>query len=275
MGKFQLFLAAAAVATFSHAAEWRNVDRDHHLGGRMASAGYLQGKVVLVCKWSANEGGGAMMSRLEEVWRGFKTKQFVVLGGHVGTVGDEARKIAAGVTFPVYREAGISTNEPVSAELPFLYVVDETGRLVYLGLNDRSATRAVVTALTDAEAPKNLAQWKRFLDYELDHLPCRAFLRMKDFAKQYPKEAKAYKDRVTKLAAVPDVRKVADLVEFAKRAKDPPRFGPKETVKRRRYEKLVKDVIDKCEPMKNAADPRVAQEAKNALADLKWTQAEF
>ena len=33
--------------------------------------------------------------------------------------------------------------------------------------------------------------------------------------------------------------------------------------------------IDKCEGFKAHPDPRVAQEAKNALADLKWTQATF
>ena len=52
-------------------------------------------------------------------------------------------------------------------------------------------------------------------------------------------------------------------------------FGPKDQTKKAKYEKLVKDEIDKCEGLKAHPDPRVAQEAKNALADLKWTQATF
>ena len=267
-------------ASLVQAVEWRNVDAEHYLGGRKASAGYLQGKVVAVCLWRADdEASRALLPRLEEVWRSFKTKPLVVLGGHLkeGGSADRVREALSGgkVSFPVYRDAGLQRGDPNYKALPFVYIVDETGRVVYTGRDDRTATQALVTALTDMEAPKSVAQWKRFIDYELEHLPCRGYLRLRDFRKKFPKEVKAYEPKAKELAAIPNLKKVADLIEFAKKAKDPPVFGPKDKAKKAMYEKLVKDVIDTCEVFKEHPDPRVAQEAKNALADLKWTQATF
>ena len=278
--KTLLICLAALVALGAQAVEWKNVDADHHLGGRKASAGYLQGKVVLVDRWGARcSPCRALLPRVEDVWQSFKTKSFVVLGGHCkgwGTADEVAELITEHkLTYPIYEDAGLATGEPKFDAIPFLYVVDETGKVVYLGRDERNATQAIVTALTDMEAPKNLEQWKRFLDYELEHLPCRGYLRLRDFRKKFPKEAKAYEAKAKELAAIPDLKKVADLVEFAKKAKDPPVFGPKDKAKKAKYEKLVGDEIDKCEGLKAHPDPRIAQEAKNALADLKWTQATF
>ena len=267
-------------ASLVQAVEWKNVDAEHYLGGRKASAGYLQGKVVLVDRWGAKcPPCRALLPRVEEIWQSFKTKPFVALGGHCKGWGgaDEVAELVTEhrLTYPIYEDAGLSSGEPKFDAIPFLYVVDETGKVVYRGRDERSATQAIVMALTDMEAPRNAAQWKRFLDYELEHLPCRAYLRLREFRKKFPKEAKDYESKAKELAAIPDLKKVADLVEFAKKAKDPPVFGPKDQTKKAKYEKLVKDEIDKCESFKAHPDPRVAQEAKNALADLKWTQATF
>ena len=266
-------------AVCASAVEWKNVDAAHYLGGRKASAGYLQGKVVLVCLWQAEDAGpvGELLSALEEVWTNFKTKQLVVLGGPLGGA-DEAVKRqldAAKVSFPVYSGAALARNQPIYKSLPFIYVVDETGKVVYLGRDDRNATQAVVSALTDLESPRSVKQLRRFLDYELDHLPCRGFLRLRDFRKKYPEEVRAYEPKAKELLAIPNLKKVAELVEFAKKAKDPPVFRPEEKEKRAKYRELVEGVISSCEVFKSHPDPRVAQEAKNALADLKWAQATF
>lgn len=278
--KTALFIWIVVIASLAQAVEWKNVDSDHHLGGRKASAGYLQGKVVLVDRWGAKcPPCRALLPRVEDIWQSFKTKPFVVLGGHCkgwGTADEVAELITEHkLTYPVYEGAGLATGEPKFDAIPFLYVVDETGKVVYLGRDERTATQAIVTALTDMEAPKNVAQWKRFLDYELEHLPCRGYLRLKDFRKKFQKEAKEYESKARELLAIKDLKKVADLVEFAKKAKDPPVFGPKDKAKKAKYEKLVNDMVSKGEAFKSHPDPRVAQEAKNALADLKWTQAAF
>lgn len=262
------------------AVEWKNVDAEHYLGGRKASAGYLQGKVVLVDRWGAHcPPCRALLPRVEEIWQSFKTKPLVVLSGHCKGWGS-AEEVKALIeenklSYPVYEDAGLASGEPKFNAIPFLYVVDETGKVVYRGRDERNATQAIVTALTDMEAPKSVAQWKQFLDYELENLPCRGYLRLMDFRKKFPKEARAYEAKAKVLLAIPDLKKVADLIEFAKKAKDPPVFGPKDKAKKAKYEKLVRDMIDKCEGFKEHPDPRVAQEAKNAIADLKWTEATF
>ena len=280
MRKALIFAGAVAAALIAPAVEWRNVDAEHYLGGRKASAGYLQGKVVLVDRWGAKcPPCRALLPRTEELWQSFKAKPFVVLGGHCKGWGDaEEVKALIGanrLTYPVYEEAGLAVGEPMYDGIPFLYVVDETGKVVYRGHDERAATQAVVTALTDMEAPRGVEQWKCFLDYELDRLPCRGYLRLREFRRQFPQEVKAYEQKAKELLAIPDLKRMAELVEFAKKAKDPPVFGPKDAAKRAKYQKLVEDVISNCESFKDHPDPRVAQEAKNAIADLKWTQAAF
>ena len=128
------FLASVVISLllFSvQAAEWKNVDVAHHLGGRKASVGYLQGKVVLVVQWDAKDAGSQeLLQRFEELWGSFKTKELVVLGGPVGG-GAVVKTALEKVSFPVYDGAGLALGEPPHEGLPFIYVVDETGKLVY------------------------------------------------------------------------------------------------------------------------------------------------
>ena len=272
-------MSAALVA--AGAVEWKNVDEEHYLGGRKASAGYLQGKVVLVDRWGAKcPPCRALLPTVEKkIWQSFKTKSFVVLGGHCGGWGSaEAVKGLIeenSITYPVYEDAGLANGEPAYDAIPFLYLVDETGKVVYKGRDENTCIQAVVTALTDMDAPKNLADWKRFLDFELENLPGKAYLRMGEFKKKFPKEAKDYAEKFKALAAVPDVKKLSELVAFAKRAKDAPVFSPKKKQQQTKYQKSVKDALTKFASLKESKDPRVVQEAKNALADLKWTAATF
>ena len=49
-----LSLFAALAAATALAVDWRNLDEEHHLGGRKTSKGYLRGKVVLVDRWGVN-----------------------------------------------------------------------------------------------------------------------------------------------------------------------------------------------------------------------------
>lgn len=275
-----LFTGIVSIVSLAQAVEWRNVDAGHYLGGRKASAGYLQGKVVLVNRWGATcAESKALLPRIEELWQSFKQKSFVVLGGHCEGKGgaDEVKALIDGkrLSYPVYEGAGLAGNEPKFEGTPYLYVVNEVGKIIYRGRDERMATQAIVTALTDMDAPRSVKQWKKFLDYELENLPCHGYLRLKEFHKKYPLEAQEYVPKAKALLEIPNLKKVSELVAFAKKAKDPPVFGPKDSAKKAKYQQLVADVISKCEVFKDHPDARVAQEAKNALADLKWTQAAF
>ena len=275
-----LIMGFLLLAACAQAGGWANIDAEHYLGGRKASSGYLQGKVVLICLWKAGDEQAAdeLLPVFEDVWTNFKTKQFAILAAPVGdggeneTVRSQLRK--HGVSYSVYRNAAFE-GMPKTKSLPYIYVVDETGKPVYLGRKTHNATQAVVTALTDIESPRNLVQWKRYLDYELKNEPCHAYLRLKAFRERFPQEAQEYAAAARELAAIPNLKATVDFIAFAKKAKDPPIFSPEEGAKKRKYQELVTSVILNGETMKNHPDARIMREVKNALADLKWTQAEF
>jgi len=277
--KYVMLALFLSVAGLAGAVEWKCLDAEHHLGGRKASEGYLRGKVVLVCRWSPSAADSkAMLVRMEEVWQSFKTKPFVLLGACADAGAAEAAKklvTESAVTFSAYAGAALGAGEPASATLPYLYVVDETGKVVYQGKDDRDATQALATALTDLEAPRDLEQWRRFLDFELETLPGRAVIRAAAFRKKFPAEAKKkeYVEKFKTLAAVPEVKKLSELVAFSRKAKDMRAFSPKKANQKKRFASSIESAIEKYAPLAESAEPRVAQEAKNALADLKWALA--
>ena len=280
---FTLLFSLLSLSSFS-AVEWRNLDEAHHLAGRKASEGYLCGKVVLVDRWGVKcPPCRRLLPRVEEIWQSFKTKPFVVLGGHCAGWGDKAGVEALvkenNLTYPVYEDAGLA-NEPGFDAIPFLYVVDETGRVLYKGHDERAATQAVVQALTDMESPRDVTQWRHYLDFELENLPGRAYLRvqagLKD--KKYAPLLKGeYAPKIRALLANPEVKKLAELVDFARKAKDMRTFGKNQKMQEADYRRRVKSAAssDKYKKLLASDDPRVVQEAKNALADIKWTAAEF
>ena len=284
MKGFSLFVALGLALTSFSAAEWKNLNEDHHLAGRKTSAGYLRGKVVLVDRWGVKcPPCRKLLPEVEHIWQSFKTKPFVVLGGHVAGWGDKDGVAALvkenGLTYPIYEDAGLA-DEPGFDAIPFLYVVDETGKVLYRGHDIKKATEVVVTALTDLEAPKSVAQWKRFLDFELENLPGRAYLRIQAAKKDKKFAAelkKSYAAKEKELLAIPDVKKLAELVDFARKAKDMRTFSKKQRSQQSRYEGMVKSAAssDKYKKLLASDDPRVVQEAKNALADIKWTAASF
>ena len=273
-----LSFGAVCLAGALQAVEWKNVDADHYRGGRKASSGYLQGKVVLVDRWGVGcPPCRALLPRVEALWKSFKSKPFVVLGGHCAGWGDAEgiKKLIDqnGLTYPMYEDAGLAQGEPSFNAIPFLYVVDETGRVVYSGHDERDATQAIVTALTDMESPRSIDQWRRFLDYEIDNLPGRAYLRLKEFNKKHPAEAKEYVPKAKALLALPKIKDLADLVALAKECKDSALKTPNE---KRQFPTKIKAALRKYSPLaKNLSDPRMVQEAKNSLADLKWAQADL
>lgn len=236
--------------------DWVNIDEDHYVAGRKCSSGYLRGKVVMVCR------DASLAGRMEEVWSSFKTKPFVLIGSF-----DKAEK---GLSYPVYSSAAPAENAPKKP----IYVVDVLGRVRYFGDDERRATEAVVTLLTDLEAPKSEAQARQFLDYELENLPGQAYNRYLDFKKTYPMAAKDYADKVAALTKIPDVKKLAELVKLSKTLKDFQKVDPKKArTMKPKIEAKIKELLSKYAPLKESANPLVVQEAKNALADLAWAKA--
>lgn len=273
-------LIVASSAAYG-AVEWRALEEENHLGGRKASSGYLQGKVVLVDRWGARcPPCRRKLPRMEEIWQSFKSKPFVVLGGHCKGWGtpDEVKKIIKdnNLTFPIYEDAGLGVGEPRFDGIPFLYVVDSTGKVLYKGRDDCKATEVLVMALTDMECPRDVQQLKKYLDFELENLPGRAYLRFNDFKKRFPQESKEYEAKFSELKNIPDIVKLSELVEFAKKVKDLRAFSPKkEKVQKAQVKRMIDSALSRYAKLKESENPLVVQEAKNALADLMWTKADL
>lgn len=135
---------------------WTNLDEAHHYSGPELTDKALEGKVVLVENWGADrEESCEVQSRMQQLWTSFKTKPFVIIGSHC--TGKATEKVAAVVaakklTFPMYEKAGLAEGPEFKA-LPYFYVVNHRGRVVYSGSQDRDAEEALVTAIADVGQP--------------------------------------------------------------------------------------------------------------------------
>ena len=253
-------LTLAATVLTAVAAEWKNLDEEHRRGGRRISNGYLQGKVVLVCRDAGQH------QRMAAIWESMKNKDFVLLGAYA--------KAPEGTLYPVYFDADLKPAGPDTD----LYVTDLTGKVVFMGKDERMAMQVVVTALTDLASPRDVKQWRRFLDFEFEHLPGHAYNRLKRFSRLYPEEAQAYREKAKELVKIAEIRAAAEFLAFAQLAKDPRSFAEREKGKQELYEQMLDSALkgEKYNSLKErVTDERLKQEVKNAFADLKWTQAEL
>ena len=71
MKKLIVFVITAVVCwQVGAAVGWKNLDKEHHLGGRVTSEGYMRGKVVLVCRWGLKfQKCRTMLPKLEDALR--------------------------------------------------------------------------------------------------------------------------------------------------------------------------------------------------------------
>lgn len=152
----------AICAGLAGAVEWQGLSDSNWYSGRKLTSADLQGKVVLVDMWGV---GCApcreMLPKMEEIWQTFKSKPFVLIGSH--RQGRQPAKVAAlvekcGLTYPIYDNVQLAGG-PTSGGIPFLYVVDARGKVVFKDLgtgSERGAIEAIVNALETAIDPCNL-----------------------------------------------------------------------------------------------------------------------
>lgn len=253
---------------------WGGVTPENHLGGRVASAGYLQGKVIMVdCRDYSQD--KAAIERMEDFWQSYKIKSFIMLGSHRGGETEDVQKMlkAAGVSYPVYADVTFEakTFEPQNG---LIYVIHQGGKMALKTKDPNRAFEAVVTALTWGAVPSKVPQYRKLIDYELEVLPGKAYFHIKEMQKAFPKEAQEfYFAAFKKLDESDEVKKVAKLEEVARRVKD---FDPN-TKKNGKVvhvsKKKVESLIAGAEELKNSEDPLIVQEVKNCIADLKWAMA--
>lgn len=279
-------VVAAAVAPAAGRA-WTGITPENRVGGRMASAGYLRGKVVLFDRRDYSDPKEAEALRsLQAVWNAYKTKEFVLVGCHVGAASPQAVARAmktVGITYPVYRNVGIEAGGEAMLPQSKIMVFDSTfTRMVYAGDNVNEARGIVGTAVFAARRPNNIRNWKALLDYELAHLPGRAWLRLRDLTEEdggdvfarmkrsFPEAAKRYEAEWKKIRNDKERKELAELVEMSRSVCDRDVRDPKW----RRFRPYHIDaLVKKYAHLKNVKDPAAVQEAKNALADLAFAKA--
>ena len=141
---------------------WANLDDEHWYSGPKLTEKDLDGKVVLVDCWGVKcPPCRALLPRMEEIWGHFDKKKFVLVGSHCQGRQPEAVKElvdANKLTYPIYERFGLAEGTPEFRAIPFLYVVNHRGRVVYSGHDEREATEALVTAIGDVGMPISLVQ---------------------------------------------------------------------------------------------------------------------
>lgn len=160
MKKLTSLVLALGVTLTAAAVEWKGLGDNNYYSGPKVTADELAGKVVLVDCWGVNCGPcRALLPKMEQVWQSFRSKPFVLLGSHrQGRQPDKVAELvkANKLTYPQYDGAGLASGEPSFRGIPFLYVVNHRGKIVYSGSSEKSAIEAVVNALGEVGAPPTL-----------------------------------------------------------------------------------------------------------------------
>jgi len=161
MKRIAVSLGCAAFAcSAAFAGMWRGLSESSYYSGPKLTEADLAGKVVLVDCWGVNcPPCRALLPRIEQIWQSFKHKPFVVVGNHCqGRSPDRVAELvkANSLTYPMYQNFGLAQGEPEFRGIPFLYVVDHRGKVVYSGHGEREATEAVVNAIGQVGAPPSL-----------------------------------------------------------------------------------------------------------------------
>lgn len=276
------------VAGAGFGVEWMNVVPDSRVGGRMASCGYLKGKVVLLDVRDYSENAEAsLMKQIQDVWTAYKSKRFVALGSHIGS--SETREAAGNLikslhlTYSIYSEVAVKNDDGAVEDLQRgVYVFDSTGKRLYFGKDPRQAMGIVGSAIFAECIPSSTADWKAVLDYEIANLPGQAYLRIRDLknhkdvlkklSKEYPDDVKRYAATWREYGGNSEVKKLAKLVETTRLIKDRDKNS---RASKRLNAATLENLIRQYSVLTQSANPFIAQEAKNSLADLKFVKAEL
>ena len=146
-----VFAATAISASTLCDAAWRGLTDESHYSGPKITESDLAGKVVLVDEWGVNcPPCRALLPAMQSLWNANKTKPFVLIGSHrQGRAADRVKELvdANKLTYPIYERAGIDGEPNNGGGLPFMYVLDCRGKVVYSGRSHDEVVAAVQKAI--------------------------------------------------------------------------------------------------------------------------------
>ena len=146
------FAAIAALSVLSlNAATWQGFTDSGHYSGPKITEADLAGKVVMIDQWGINcPPCRALLPAMQKLWNANKSKPFILVGAHCqGHKPDEVMALvnANKLTYPIYDWAGLADAPSNGGGLPFMYVVDHRGKVVYSGRSHEEAEAAVQKAI--------------------------------------------------------------------------------------------------------------------------------
>lgn len=150
--KKTILAAFAAVAAVSlNAGMWRGLDDSGYYSGPKITEADLAGKVVLVDQWGVNcPPCRALLPAMQKLWDANKSKPFVLIGAHCqGRTPAKVMELvnANKLTYPIYDFAGLVDAPGNGGGLPFMYVVNHRGKVVYSGRDHKACEEAVAAAI--------------------------------------------------------------------------------------------------------------------------------
>ena len=160
MNRTTLAALAALSALSLNAANWRGLDDSNYYSGPKISAADLAGKVVMVDQWGINcPPCRALLPAMQKLWNANKSKPFMLIGSHCqGRNPEKVKELvdANKLTYPIYEWAGLADPPSSGGGLPFMYVVDHRGKVVYSGRSHEEAEAAVQKAIAAVGAMPTL-----------------------------------------------------------------------------------------------------------------------
>lgn len=148
-------LAIASLAALSvlslEAATWKGLSDSNCYSGPKIKDADLAGKVVLVDLWGVNcPPCRALLPSMQKLWDANKSKPFMLIGSHCqgrnpGKVKELVDKNK--LTYPIYEGAGLVNAPSSGGKIPFMYVVDHRGNVVYSGRSHEEAEAAIRKAI--------------------------------------------------------------------------------------------------------------------------------
>lgn len=129
-------ILSAASGCMLIAAEWRGLNDENWYSGTKLKPEDLQGKVVMVECWGIHCGPClGSLPHMENLWKKFKSKPFMLIGSHCqGREPEAIRAVIASkkLTYPIYQ--GVSMQgAPGFGGIPFAYIVDDRGEVLWYG----------------------------------------------------------------------------------------------------------------------------------------------
>ena len=160
MNRTTLVALAALSALSLNAANWRGLDDSNYYSGPKISEADLAGKVVMVDQWGVRcPPCRALLPAMQKLWNANKSKPFVLIGAHCqGRNPEKVKELvdANKLTYPIYDWAGLADPPSSGGGLPFMYVVDHRGKVVYSGRSHEEAEAAVQKAIAAVGAMPTL-----------------------------------------------------------------------------------------------------------------------